>query len=124
MSILKATTTISVLRASSATGTDVVDRLADSYGTDTETTTRPQAVVSRGVRANIGSPSGTEQIMGGNQEIVAYKMQCDTVELIPTDQIRDESTGLIYDVVTAAQRSAFAGREYTQAILSRSRGAA
>lgn len=127
MSILRSTTRISVLRSADAAGSDIVDRLSDSYG-DLEggitTTTQAQRVVAHGVRANIGSPSGTESILGGNQETIGFRMQCDPVDLYPTDQIRDESSGLVYDVVTAVHRNAFAGREYTQATLSRSRGAA
>jgi hypothetical protein len=127
MSIIRATTTISVLRSSTSSGSDDIDRELDSYG-DVEggvaTTTQAQRVVARGVRANIGNPGGTEAILGGNQETMSYRLQCDPVDLLPTDQIKDEKSGLLYDVVTSVQRSAFAGREYTQATLSRTRGAA
>lgn len=125
MTIIRATTTISVLRDPDAAGTDVVDRLGDSYtDSDISPTTQGQRVVYSGVRANIGSPSGSEQVVGGNQENIGYRMQCDIVSLFPTDQIRDERSGLIYDVVTSVARTGFRGREYTQATLSRSRGAA
>lgn len=128
MSILRSTTTITVVRSSSSGAVaDVVDRLSDSYGLvegGVPSTTLPPAAVAAGVRANIGSPGGTEQILGGNQETVSYRMQCDPVDLLPTDQVVDESTRLVYDVVTSVPRAAFPGREYTQVTLSRSRGAA
>jgi hypothetical protein len=130
--IINATTTITVIRTSSSAvgdgaAADVIDRLQDSYSTSAggvPTMTLPPAAVAAGVRANIGSPGGTEQILGGNQETMSFRMQCDPVELWPTDQVVDENTRLVYDVVTSAQRTAFKGREYTQATLSRSRGAA
>lgn len=125
MSILIPTTTISVIRQVSSTGSDEVDRELDSYGEDAGTDDAPpERVVTRSINANIGSPSGSENILGGDQELVNYRMQCDLVDLWPADAVLDEHTGVRYDVVWAVQRSAFAGREYTQAALRRARGAA
>jgi hypothetical protein len=125
--IMRASTTISVLRSEDFLGGDVVDRLAESYGDESgglSAAATPARVIARGVRANIGSPGGSESTTGGNQENVSYRMQADPVDLLPTDQVRDDRSGLLYDVVTAVQRSAFGGREYTQVTLTRTRGAA
>lgn len=125
--IINATTTISVLRSSTADAGGSIDRLADSYSQGSgglPTMTLPQGTVARNLRANIGSPGGTEQILGGNQENMSFRMQCDPVDLLPTDQVLDERTGVVYDVVTTVDRAAFPGREYTQVTLSRSRGVA
>jgi hypothetical protein len=133
MSVLKATTTVSVLRAHDAQGTEFVDRLAASYDDEAgglATGTRPKTVVARGVRANIGTSRGLrkvgEVVLGGDQETIFYHMQCDPVpvDVLPTDQIRDERSGLIYDVEAAVLRNAFPGREYMQVSLVRTRGAA
>jgi len=119
-------TTISIIRAGTAAGPNEVDQLLSSYGA-AEMAAAPVttlSVVARGIRANIGSPTGTEQALGGSQETVTYRMQCDPIELDSRDQVRDDRTGRLYDVVWAVTRDAIPTIAHTAAGLTRSRGGA
>lgn len=96
------TTTISVLRVPA-------DPLRDPYDPE------PAAeVVERGVRANIASPNGRERIVGGDQEIIEFRLNCDPVDLRHTDRVEDEKTGEIYEVRWAHPRIGF-GRDHMTA---------
>lgn len=108
MTIPLATTTISVHRYN-------LDDV-DPYDPPPTPTT-----VAVGVRAVISSPSGTEQVAGGQQEIVTFRLDCDPVDLQHRDQIVDDTTGDVFDVVWARDRTGL-GLDYTQADLRRVAG--
>ena len=69
-----------------------------------------------GVRAVIGSVSGTETATSGESSTVTARLDCDPVELRHHDQVRDERTGLTWSVTFAAQREGF-GLDHTVADL-------
>lgn len=108
MSIPIATTTVSVLRA------DWDD--ADPY----DPAPVPSTIAS-GVRAVISSPSGTEQVQGGQQEVVTFRLDCDPTDIQHRDQIVDDATGDVFDVVWSRDRSGL-GIDYTQAGLRQVEG--
>lgn len=94
MSIPLATTTIAVRRITADLST------VDPY----EVTAVPETVAS-GIRAHIGSESGTEAIAGiSAQEDIGWHLDCDITDLVVTDQVYDETTGLTFQVVWAAER--------------------
>jgi hypothetical protein len=128
MTIISATTTITVLRQTvQLVDENAVDPLAASYEGLTDglavKTSLLRPVVT-GLRANIGSPAIGRRTDGGDQEVATFRMQTDPFDILQTDQVKDERTGLVYDVSSAIQRAAFSGREYTQCTIIRTRGAA
>lgn len=82
------TTHITVLRVPTTPDLDPLD-------------TQPAAEeIAVGVRAHISSPRGAEETQsGGQQEVVTWRLSCDPTDLRHTDQIRDERTGEIYEVL-------------------------
>lgn len=112
MGIPIATTTISVLRRQ-VLATD------DPYEV-----TAAAEVAASGVRAVIGAPSGTELVVGAaGQEDVTHRLDCDTVALESTDQVRDDVTSEVFNVVWARQRSGL-GLDHTVAGLRQVSGVA
>lgn len=112
MSIPIATTTITVLRRA-VLATD------DPYEV-----TAAAEVVTSGVRAVIGAPSGTELVTGAaGQEDVTHRLDCDPVALVSTDQVRDEVSLEVFNVVWARQRTGF-GLSHTVAGLRQVTGVA
>lgn len=109
MSIPLATTTIAVLRVEADTSRDPYEDAPD-----------PETVLS-GVRAVISVPSGTEQVAGGSQEDVTFGLSCDPVDILATDQVQDETTELVYEVVWAERRYGL-GLDHTTGALRRSTG--
>lgn len=109
MAIPLHTTTITVLRVATDPGRDPYDALPEP------------AVVAAGVRAHLSSPSGRERTAGGSQEVVEFRLACDPVDLRHTDQVRDETTGLVYEVVWTRERQAL-GLDHTQAGLKQVTG--
>lgn len=103
------TTTITVLRVAA-------DPARDPYDAPPEPT-----VVASGVRGHLSSPSGRERTAGGSQEVVEFRLACDPVDLRHTDQVRDETTGLVYAVVWTRERQAL-GLDHTQAGLKQVTG--
>lgn len=97
------TTTITVWRTTE-------DPLVDPYDANSQ----PDASVATGVRAQISSPTGRERNIGGTQEIVEFSLSCDPVDLLNTDQVEDETTHEMYQVVWVAQRRGF-GLDHTRA---------
>lgn len=96
MPIPIATTTIAVLRTA-VLATD------DPY----EVTASPDTVAT-GVRAVIGAPAGSELVAGaGAQEDVTHRLDCDTTDLRNTDQVRDEVSLAVFNVVWSRQRVGF-----------------
>lgn len=108
MSIPLATTTISVLRA-------------DIDGVDPYDPAPAASTIATGVRAVISSPSGSENIVGAEQETVTFRLDCDPTNLTHHDQVVDETSGETFDVVWARQRSGL-GLDYTQAGLRQVQG--
>lgn len=102
-----ATTTITVRRPSGGDPTD-----APSFDR-----------VARGVRAVISAPSGSQNVVGGNQEVVDAALSCDPTAIERTDLIEDDTTGDTYAIVWARQRVAL-GLDHTTAGLRKVTGAA
>lgn len=100
-----ATTTITVLRVAADPDRDPYD------------TKPPPAVVAQGVRANISSPAGNETMQGASQEVVVFRLQADPVDLDNDDQVRDEATGQLYEVIWTRPRVGPTGLQHTQAAL-------
>lgn len=111
VSIPLATTTITIQRPS-------VDPDRDPYEEDPAPDT-----VAEGVRAHISSPSGREQIVGGEQEIVTFRLSCDPIDLQHVDTVVDDSTGEEYEVVWTLSRTGL-GMPHVQAGLRKTTGVA
>lgn len=109
MTIPLATTTIAVLRVEA-------DDTRDGYDARPEPDT-----VYEGVRAVISAPGGTEQLRGGSQEDVTFGLNCDPVDLLATDQVQDEATDALYEVVWAERRYGL-GLDHTVGALRRTTG--
>lgn len=84
MALTLTTTTISVLRVAEDT---------DPYDAQPE-----PAPVASGVPAHIFSPTGEEQEAGGSRSNTYRRMACDPTDLTETDTVRDDTTGLVYQV--------------------------
>ena len=97
-----ATTTISVLRVPSDPTRDPLDP-------------QPEAeVVASKVRAHISTSRGSERVSsGGAQEVVYFRLSCDPTDIRYEDQVRDETTGEVYEVEWARQRIGL-GLDHTQ----------
>lgn len=113
MSLPLATTTISVLRLPDDDPSNPRDGADDPP---------ERSKVATGIRAQIGSPSGTENRQGGNRTVMRYALHCDPFDFKPTDQIQDEATGTVYDLDWAETRRALI--PHTVGGLTRTRGAA
>lgn len=111
MSIPLATTTITIRRPS-------VDPDRDPYEEDPD----PQTV-AEGVRAHISSPSGRDQIVGGEQSIVTFSLTCDPTDLQHTDTVIDDSSGEEFEVVWVKDRIGL-GMDHVQASLRHVEGVA
>lgn len=90
MTLPTATTFITVLRSPTDATTDPLDPPAAA-----------QEVMS-GVRAVISAPRGSERVEGSSQEVIQWRLNSDTVDIKHTDQVRDEKTGELYEVVWAS----------------------
>lgn len=111
MAVPVATTTIAVLRVP-------FDPARDPYDA------KPAAeVIASGLRAHISTPRGREQIAGGSQEVVEFRLSCDPVDLRHTDQVRDEQTDAVYDVTWARVRRGL-GLDHIEAGLKQVAGVA
>ncbi len=84
------TTTITVLRSPVAGDYD------EPYSGSTPADRTP---VYAGVRAVIDRGTGSQRIAGGEQEVVDALLVCDPTPLSYRDQIRDDNTGDVYDIV-------------------------
>ena len=111
MSILLATTQISVLRVAA-------DSARDPYDAQPA-----PAVLASGVRAHISTPNGREQTAGGSQEVVEFRLSCDPVDLRHTDQVQDKQTDALYEVTWARLRQGL-GLDHVEAGLKQVSGVA
>lgn len=90
MAIPLSTVTITVLRPPTA------DDDAEPYGGSVPA---GWDVIATGVPAVIDRPAGTEQLAGGEQSVSQFQLICDPVDLGPLDNVKDDTTGVIYRVV-------------------------
>lgn len=104
-----ATTTITVRRPT-VTGGDPYDGAVTT------------AVAAASVRAHISAPAGVETLRGGQQESLEWRLACDPVALDNADQVIDDQTGLVYEVVWAAARTGL-GLDHVEAGLRRTEAA-
>lgn len=111
MALTVASTTITVMRLP-----DDPDR--DPYD---EPPAAEEAYTS--VRAHIGSPTGREQAVGGQQSVTDLRLVCDPIDLRHTDQVVDDTTGETFDVVWVKQRTGL-GMDHTSAFLKHVEGLA
>lgn len=102
------TTTISIFRPPS--GQDPYDAA-------------PNTKEAAGVRAVIGSPSGTDRAIGGDQQIISARLTADPCDLRHYDEVRDDVTGETYAVVWSRKRNGF-GLDHVAAGLRQVTGAA
>ncbi len=85
---------------------------------------RTTTVTATGVRAVISAPSATAAVRpGGGQADHRYRLNCDPVTLTAFDQVVDDTTGTVYEVDWAEQRTGL-GIAHTVANLSRLEGQA
>lgn len=81
------------------------------------------AVVVSGIRAVISRATGAEAVVGGDQEIVHWKLDCDPCDINHHDQVRDDDTGDVYQVVWARLRRGL-GLDHVEAGLRQVEGVA
>jgi hypothetical protein len=105
-----ATTTITVRRVPS-------DDTRDGYDP------HPSAEdVATGVRAHLSSPGGREDRAGGSRQTSGARLLCDPVDLLHTDTVVDESTGVEWAVGGVAAHVGL-GLDHTSADLQHISGA-
>jgi hypothetical protein len=83
------TTVVNVLRPPVGDPYEVSDTAAVSVAT---------------VNAHISSPSGHSNEIGGQQEVVEFRLDCDLCDLRHTDLVRDVTTARTYSVAWVAKR--------------------
>lgn len=85
-------------------------------------TPEPESVAT-GVRAHISTATGGENVAGGSQEVVNFRMSCDQFDggLRHTDTVEDEATGEVYEVVWSVARNGV-GLDHFQAGLKQVSG--
>lgn len=110
MSIPLATTTITVKRVPPDDTRDGYDAAPDP------------ATIASGVAANIGAPSGSQNITTGDRTVVTFKLTCDTTDLQADDQVVDDNTGDTYRCIWARARQGL-GLDHTTAALEQVEGA-
>lgn len=89
-----ATTTVTVLRS-------------DQDGTKDQFDGVTRSTLVTGVRAVIGSPSGTNDMQGGDSESVTERFQCDPTDIRHDDLILDEISGLTWNITWVRRRMGF-----------------
>jgi hypothetical protein len=72
-------------------------------GEDAYTETTAQQVCTQ-VRAHIGSPSGRDLRVGGDQQMITDRLDCDVIDLRPSDQVTDDGNCAAYEVVWTRHR--------------------
>lgn len=113
MSVPLATTTVTVREVPADPNRDPYDAA-------------PAAVtVASGVRAHISTSSGREQVAGGSQEVVTFRLSCDPFDggLSHQATVEDEQTGEVYEVVWSVARFGI-GLDHIQAGLRQVSGVA
>lgn len=105
-----ATTTITVRRAPADDNRDGYDPLPTAE------------TVFAGVRAHLSAPSAREDRAGGSRQTIAARLLCDPVELLHTDTVVDDTTGVEYAVIGVEQHVGL-GLDHTAAGLQLTSGA-
>lgn len=83
----------------------------------------PARPVATNVRAVIGSPSGADTRLGGDVSSVSARLDCDPCDVKFYDQVRDDQTRDVYEIVWLRNRSGF-GLDHVEAGLAQVQGAA
>ena len=111
MGLPTATTTITVWRVPADPDRDPYDAppAADKH--------------AEGVRASIGNPSFREEVAGGQQSIALYRLHCDVIDLRHEDEVEDEQTGEMFQVVGVKERQGH-GLDHMRAQLTKIEGVA
>lgn len=78
-------------------------------------------LVATGVRAVIGSPTGSERRIGGELAIITDVLNCDVTDLAHRDLVVDEVTGERYGVEWVRKRIGF-GLDHLKAGLRQTKG--
>lgn len=110
MSIPLATTTITIKRVPPDDTRDGYDAAPDL------------ATIATRVAANIGAPSGSQNITTGDRTVVTFRLTCDPTDLQADDQVVDDTTGDTYRCVWARGRKGL-GLNHTTAALEQVTGA-
>lgn len=110
-----ATTTITVLRL------PVPDPDADPVDPADVEPEREEAAT--GVRAHFSSPTGSERLGSGTQELVDFVLDCDPTDITHLDQVRDDLTGEVFNVLWSRTRIGL-GLAHTQAGVRHATGVA
>ena len=104
------TTTVTVHRVA-------VDPIRDGY----DPLPAP-VVIAAAVPAHISAPGGDEDRDGGTRELTAARLLCQTTDLLHTDRVVDDSTGITFEVLAVQHRRGL-GLDHTVADLQRITGA-
>ena len=78
--------------------------------------------VATGIRAVIGSPSGRDRVIGGDQSSITAKLDCDVCDLRHYDIVTDDRTCVEYAVVWVTNRIGL-GLDHLEAGLNATVGA-
>lgn len=103
-----ATTTVTVRRPAAG---------ADPYEAGTP------ALVATGIRAHIGSPSGADVRVGGDQQVITDRLNADLCDIAHGDTITDDRNQVTYAVVWVRRRIGL-GLDHLVAGLVQAEGAA
>ena len=105
-----ATTTVTIMRVPP-------DSTLDGY----DTQPAAQTVASR-VRAHIGNPAGTQNIVAGDRTVVQFPIDTDPTDLQADDTVTDDQTGEVYRCIFARTRHGL-GLDHTKGALEQVGGA-
>ena len=76
----------------------VLERTADEQLQDPGTVPETWTVVASGIRAVLGVPAGGPDERGGEQLKTSMSIQCDLAPITRLSRVRDERSGLEYNV--------------------------
>ena len=110
MAIPLFTTTITITRVPR-------DDTRDGYDTPPDPDT-----IATGVRADIGAPSGSQNITTGDRTVVTFRLTADPTDLQADDTVIDDTTGDTYRCIWARQRRGL-GLNHTTGALEQVSGA-
>lgn len=78
--------------------------------------------IETGLRAHIGSPSGSQNITTGDRTVVRFVLSTDPADIQADDTVTDDRTGEVYRVVWARNRAAL-GLDHVQGAIEQVGGA-
>lgn len=85
------------------------------------------SVVASGVRAVISVMAQTSDertYQGASQEVTRFKLNCDPAEIGHRDQVRDERTNELYEVIWARSIAGINGQDHVEGELRQVQGVA